>query len=246
MRQIVAVPGHTIVRTEEGGFKGFIPSPLIQQVVWEDPDKAKGKFVRTGIHCPGLDPNDPDAYLGGGQAVVEAAAVAYREQRNDDMRVVMIGGRAGYLEKLTQDTQVTEGYVMAEAFARETGDRCEAITDTETTEDDVRAILRLAAEADVVTVIMMAFRIPRAAVLLENFVMQNDKEHPEYKVLAIRIAFVPAEQYLPQKRKEFERMTQSNAYRDTLRNERFGMRKILLGSHQIGSGPRDRASSTKA
>ncbi len=145
----------------------------------------------------------------------------------------MVGGRPNYLDKIAPELpNLDEAIVMQTIALQQFDDESvvRVIHNTSTTEDDILAILMTAAKEglDQVLIVMMAFRIPRAETILQTLL----REHAEFESAAIRIIFFPAEQYVLQP-EEYRLMTDSAAYKRTVENERFGIRKMLSG--QIAS-----------
>lgn len=223
-KHLIALIGHSVVRLSNGD---FLPSDLIQEV---SPTR-EGKFLRTGIDNPDLDWNSPSAYLGGGKAVVQAAMTCHRDED-----LVIIGGRAAYLDNVADDKDITEASVMREELRRagldELWQRAKMVGDTRTTEDDMRTILTMTQEEsyELTKVILMTFRIPRASALMADIVARS----PGLAQAAERVALVAAEMYLPDLRARFEKMIASAAYRRTMSNEQEGIRKLLSGSYTKG------------
>lgn len=224
-RVLFVAIGHTVVRYPEHSFHS---SGLIQEVRWEGE-----KYVRTGIYNPHLTANDPEAYLGGGEAVVTALARAI--DANSDSSVLIIGGRPKYLQEAAADQlELSEGSVMATEFKNLTLGYRKApmvVTHTKTTEDEMQVILSQAAGYDQVRVIALAVRIPRAALLLQKAAMNQ----PDGAACALRVIFSAAELHLPQGWwPRLERLTGTVAYRNTLASEQAGIRALLSGSYAKG------------
>jgi hypothetical protein len=218
---LVVANGHSIVRNGNA----FQSTGLVQEVVWTG---GSPPFIRTGIHNPRLDWDSPSAYLGGQTVVVKAL---YRATRHGEDALI-IAGRPRYLNDVAQDfPDVSEGTVMLEEFrlrGNPTGNVV-MVDSTKTTEDETHIVLSRAEEYESVVMIMMGFRIPRAAMLLVRSAAAQDK----MKLLE-RISFVSAEQHVPEMQPHFETMLRSRAYRSTMAMEYAGMANMLAGAYVRG------------
>ncbi len=225
-RTLILAPGHSIEQHEDGTFRN---AGLIQKVAW----LGGGRFERTGVYDPALSSNDDEAYLAGGRAVTMAALIYARDalRRGDSVEVVMIGGKPGYLQKLEGPA---EGAVMLREF-RDLSDNqipASAVVGNLTTEDDMQSVLERALidEESHVAVIMMQFRIARAAALMQKKAVED----PRFIRTSDRIAFVPAEFLLLQPPPRFFDLVRSRAYRATWSSEMFGLRKLIAGEYERG------------
>ncbi len=146
--------------------------------------------------------------------------------------MLIAAGRAKYLEDLCpHDPTISEASIMQDEIKRLGYEgEIKTVGTMKTTEDDIRTILEHAPHYNNVVAIFMAFRIPRAALLMEYLVSKN----PAYVDAAKRIAFIPAEQHVPEQLSEFERMTHSRAYRTTVEMERWGIKNLLSGAYGTG------------
>ena len=88
-----------------------------------------------------------------------------------------------------------------------------------------------AGRPDRVALVMMAFRIPRAEVILQKLLLAQ----PTLDAAAAGMVFTPAEQYVSRPQ-DYERMASSAAYRRTIENERIGIRKMLVGQSGTTGG----------
>ena len=113
------------------------------------------------------------------------------------------------------------------------GVHIEAVGHTRTTEDDIQAVLEDVDRHGIARafVVMMAFRLARAEAILQRAVIG----WPEAEVSAERIVFVPAEALLPDVA-AYLRLNGSAAHSRTMTNERFGIRKMLLGQSATTGG----------
>lgn len=215
---IVAI-GHSIVQYPDCM---WIPSDPIQEITEHD-----GVIERTYIHNPGLDPDAPTAYLGGGQAVVQALARLWQRDLCD---VAIVGGRPKAMDKRfgVAVKDISEASVMAkhlETFFQGTAPEVMVIGGTSKTEDDVQELLELKRRYDYrsATVVVMSFRLARCQLILDTFARRG------YGMAAHGVHFVSAEQYLPERLDEFERIRNSAAWRRTMTRERAGVEALLEG-----------------
>jgi hypothetical protein len=223
MKRLIATIGHSIVRIADGT---WIPSGLYQAVE----NGPNGRIIRTFVHQPDLDPNAPNAYLGGGQAVVKALFKLWREDERAD--IAIIGGRPRQMDTLfgAEVLAITEASVMAEYFhllaheAQVNPPFVRVIGGTRTTEDDMRELLQLARDYEQTTVIAMSFRLFRARLSMKFAVTDRDIAD-----VAERVIFCDAEQFLPEMLDDFVAMNQSAAYARTMVKERSGVRELLAG-----------------
>ena len=233
MNLAIFVPGHSIVRMPDGSFQ---PSGLYQDIVYPVPGKSF-PFRRTGIWNPAPDPDAETAYLGGGEAVVEASVALYRQlaRRGTKVALHMLGGRADYLEAAAPGAGAIDEAVVMRAMALKSleGVSIGAFRHTRTTEDDIAAVLGEVRATRPVRayVVMMTFRIARAEAIAQKLVI----EQPELEDALASAVFCPAEQYAPRPG-EYERMMSSAAYARTMENERFGVRRMLLGERATTGG----------
>jgi len=217
-RRLLLTIGHTVVRREDSGV--WIPSALYQEVT--RPDGPDGRIERTHVYRPGLDPNGANAYLGGGQAVVSALHRLWN--LDGDADVAVIGGTPPSMTKHfgAEVADVTEAGVMAKYFAP-AGILVTAIGGTRNTEDDMRELMKLAQSYERTTVVAMGFRLPRVRLFLRDFALRN----PSLLATARNVDFSDAEQFLPEQFDDFVAMHQSAAYRRTMSQERFDVRRLL-------------------
>jgi hypothetical protein len=233
MNLSIFVPGHSVVRMPDGSFQ---PSGLYQDIVYPTPGKSF-PFRRTGIWNPAPDPDASTAYLGGGEVVVEASVALYRQlaQPGTAVALHMLGGRADYLETAASGTgAIDEAVVMKEMALRSLdGVSIGTFRHTRTTEDDIAAVVREVHETkpDRAFIVMMTFRIARAEAIAQKLVI----EQPALETALASTVFCPAEQYVPRPG-EYERMMSSAAYARTMANERFGIRRMLLGERATTGG----------
>ena len=235
MNFAIFVPGHSIVRMPDGSFQ---PSGLYQDIMYPIPGKSF-PFRRTGIWNPEPDP-DPDAgtaYLGGGEVVVDASVALYRQlaQPGNAVALHMLGGRADYLETAAPGMPDIDEAIVMKAMAQRSLDGASIGTfrRTRTTEDDIGAVLEEVRESkpDRAFVVMMTFRIARAEAIAQKLVI----EQPALEAAMASTVFCPAEQHVPRPG-EYVRMMSSAAYARTVANERFGIRKMLLGERATTGG----------
>lgn len=234
MEDAIFVPGHTVVRMPDGSFR---PSGIYQDITYPDPRRSF-PFRRTGVWNPDCDPDATTSYLGGGEVAVRAAVSLHRELATAGRHVAlfMVGGRSDYLESVATDrTALTEATVM-EDMAREllgTEASIRTINHTRTTEDDIQAVVDALEQSryDRAFVVMMTFRLPRAEVILQKLIASN----PAAERIASRIVFASAEAFLPDM-PTYRRMWCSAAYARTAENERFGIRRMLLGQSATTGG----------
>ena len=234
MSAAIFVPGHSVVRMSDGTFR---PSGIYQDIIYADPSRPF-PFRRTGVWNPNCDPDATTSYLGGGEVVVGAAVLLYRQLEAAGKRVTlyMVGGRSDYLESIAADqAELSEATVMESMARGLLGKQASirTINHTRTTEDDIHAIMDTVERCgcEQAFVVMMTFRLPRAEVILQKLIINN----PAVEQTASRTVFASAEAYLPDV-PSYQRMWSSTAYARTAENERVGMRKILLGQSGTTGG----------
>lgn len=233
MNFAIFVPGHSIVRMPDGSFQ---PSGLYQDITYPTPGKSF-PFRRTGIWNPEPDPDAETAYLGGGGVAVDASVALYRQlaQPGNAVALHMLGGRSDYLEAVAPGMPDIDEAVVMKGMAQRSLDGASIGTfrRTRTTEDDIGAVLKEVHEVkpDRAFVVMMTFRIARAEAIAQKLVM----EQPALEGAMASMVFCPAEQHVPRPG-EYVRMMSSAAYARTVANERFGIRKMLLGERASTGG----------
>ena len=215
-KKLILTIGHSVVRTDNGQ---RIPSPLYQEIT--RPGGPDGKMERTHVHRPDLDPNAENAYLGGGQAVVEALHCLWHLDPIVD--VAIVGGRPASMERFGAEiATITEASVMAEYFAP-SGFTIDVIGETRNTEEDMREVLALAAMHDRTCLVAMGFRLPRVRLYLREAALSN----PKFIPAARTIDLIGAEQFLPLQFDDLVAMHRSAAYARTMSQERFDVRRLL-------------------
>lgn len=222
MRKLLATFGHTIVT--DG--KTWMLSGLFQEV--EFPEGRDGRIVRTHLHRL-LIGNEENAYLGGGKMSVEAL---FRLSRvHSDAHLVITGGRPRSMEERFAGKigRVSEASVMRAYFNELAGEsrNVKIVAESRTTEDDATAILDIVENGrfDFAIVVGMGFRLPRARLILNRLAERTKRTD-----IADRVHFVDAEQFLPEHFDEFIAMNQSAAYARTMKQERYGIQKLLSSS----------------
>lgn len=230
----IFVPGHSVVRLRNGSFK---PSGIYQDIMYTDPPKSF-PFRRTGVLNPHIDPDSATSYLGGGEIVVRGAAALYQQLAAPQAVVTlfMVGGRSDYLASVaSEQPDLSEATVMRDMAYDLLGGKASVRTveHTRTTEDDVKAIVEIVdrEQCDRAYVMMMTFRLPRAAAILQNLIINE----PGLEAAASRIVFASAEAYVPDPA-SYHRMWSSEAYKRTAANEGAGIRKMLLGQSATTGG----------
>ena len=222
MRTLLATFGHSAVIDDDK----WMPSALFQEV--EFPEGRGGRIVRTHLHRPALTGNKDEAYLGGGRMCVKALFHLSRIHR--DAHLLITGGRPRSMEERFAGKVggVSEASVMRAYFNELAGQArsVKIVAESRTTEDDATAILDVVQSGQFETAIVvgMGFRLPRARLILERLA-----ERTKRTSVADRVQFVDAEQFLPEHFDEFVAMNQSAAYALTMRQERYGVEKLLKG-----------------
>ncbi len=220
-RLAIATVGHTIVQRADGK---WIPSRIYQEIEWVE---QGGPIERTHIDKPDLDRNSQNAYLGGAEVVCRAMAKLAMIQPSAE--IGFIGGRPPSMNKrFPEVTDLTESSVMADFFSEVIGEDRKIhfpfeISDSCNTGTDMRDLARFARSYYHMFVICMGFRLPRCRALLKDHIRRNGDVLDSLR----HVTFVDAEQFLPEMFDEFVDMNQSEAYANTMSQERFGVRKLL-------------------
>jgi hypothetical protein len=230
MHICIALPGHSI--TEEHAT--LRSAGLYQEVSFPSPGK-EFPFVRTGIER-NLTGDEQTAYLAGQRQVVAAGARCYKLLRHAGYGAdfLLAAGRPPYIDKITDDPLVSEGSVMERELRESVGYEVaiNVHNKTLTTGDDARSIIGAAASDryDNVVVVMMAFRIGRFEALLQELSIElRSSSWMEH------IRVMPAEAFSDDPA-SFLAMSLSNAYAQTMRNERFSVLNALLTGHTATTG----------
>jgi hypothetical protein len=142
--------------------------------------------------------------------------------------IILPAGRPGYLQKAAaDDPSVSEGSVMEHELRDLLGPDYRITVEDKglTTKDDALVILNAAANSEYerVLVVMMAFRIGRTEVLLQEVLA----ERPDLAPTADNVAFVPAEAFALGSLTDYLEMYVSEAHKRTVTNERFGIKRAL-------------------
>lgn len=221
--------------TGAGGEVSFASTGLYQEA--EFPTGRPFPFMRTGIHVPGLSGNDPNAYLGGGEAVVKAGVVCTRQllEGGHEVEIVVSAGRPDYLDKAGAPPGLSEGSVMEQELREELGDTVPitVFSDNRVTKDDGKNMFTVAKDphCDVVLVIALASRMSR----IELILLELTQDDPDLKELLPKIRIVPVEMFISNVSRFLE-MTLSDAYARTVANERFGMEEALATGKTATTG----------
>lgn len=197
--------------------KRWVPSGLYHQVkVPEDPED---KIEQTHIVDTSLHWDAPDAYLGGGIAVLHALSrMHHLESRFAHADIGIIGGRPVSVQKMSGDIpkDITEASVMSAYLTDEYRiETTHIVTTTRTPDDEIAAILQLAEAYGDVYVITMDHRLFQGRLLLRDHI----KRHPAKAVVAKRVLYHGALQYLPDYVPDLTQIYQSAAYRLTMEYE---------------------------
>ena len=215
---IIAIGQSTEYTYEGPGQKKiWYPSNLIIETQHQDPGEKW--VIRTHRATPDLDPDSPNAYLGGGKIVVRALANLL--EKRADAHATIIGGTPPSMGI----TDVTEAVVMRDYLREQYGATATPVTDTKTTEEAMQKLLELAhadQAHDLTFVLTMGFRIRRCALHMHAL----ERKFPKYAGATSRIFFLDAVAQLPEDDELYAGIETTKAYKRTITQEMLGIEKM--------------------